>query len=500
METIRTKYLFPCLGAARLRSRVLPTFIAVLNLLSAGQAPAQTFTCLGNHNGSYDNFNDSNDSPFFLGNTLYASLHQLVLSGNTFYCVAPGGDEADYSGALYAVSTDGTGFTWLYNFTPYSHYASPFYVNADGAFPNAPLILSGATLYGTAYRGGAPAAGTVFAVSTNGTGFTVLFTSYGYPQAGLILSGNTLYGTASGGPYGGLGAVFAVNTNGTGFTNLYYFTGRSDGAGPQAGLLLSGNTLYGTSRGDSSNAGTVFALKTNGTGFTILHSFAALDPNTGTNSDGANPTAGLMLLGNTLYGTASGGGSSGNGTVFSVRTNGTGFTNLHSFTAIDPDTGTNSDGAVPLCPISYTGQHLVWNDVSRRQFVSRQQFGRWHAVQHFVRAATDHRSFRNHGHFVLADQRRRVRLHGLHIAIHHQRGFNRDLEHQFNRAGRRRRTEHRHQSHHRRPAILPPGTIKRTVKICLCTSLKKTLLCHRRGRPTVHSVEPNNIRNIRVKT
>jgi len=50
----------------------------------------------------------------------------------------------------------------------------------------------------------------------------------------LILSGNTLYGTASrGGSYGsyGGGTVFAVNTDGTGFTNLHSLT-YSDGANP----------------------------------------------------------------------------------------------------------------------------------------------------------------------------------------------------------------------------------------------------------------------------
>jgi uncharacterized repeat protein (TIGR03803 family) len=317
---VKTKNLF-----------LLAALIAVLNWLSVGQASAQTFTSLGNFNRSYDNFNFSNDSPFFLGNTLYASLHQLVLSGNTFYCVAPGSTEYLYSGALYSVSTDGTGFTNLYNFTTYSHYVSPFYVNADGALPNAPLILSGATLYGTAYLGGWAGAGTVFAVSTNhggnfsGTGFTVLHTNYDYPQAGLILSGNTLYGTTSGGPYGGLGAVFAVNTNGTGFTNLYKFTGSSDGANPQARLLLSGNTLYGTaSGGGSSGNGTVFSVKTDGTGFTNLHSFAPLDPTYYTNSDGAVPLGPLAIQGNTLYGTTSQGGSLsqgsslGGGTLFSI--------------------------------------------------------------------------------------------------------------------------------------------------------------------------------------
>ena len=52
--------------------------------------------------------------------------------------------------------------------------------------------------------------------------------------------------------------------------------------------------------------------------FTTLHSFTAINPNTYANSDGANPVAGLILSGNTLYGTTVYGGSSGSGTVFSL--------------------------------------------------------------------------------------------------------------------------------------------------------------------------------------
>jgi uncharacterized repeat protein (TIGR03803 family) len=60
----------------------------------------------------------------------------------------------------------------------------------------------------------------------------------------------------------------------------------------------------------------VFAVHTDGTGFTNLYSFTATSANT--NSDGARPYAGLILSDNTLYGTASVGGSSGYGTVFSL--------------------------------------------------------------------------------------------------------------------------------------------------------------------------------------
>src|SRR5882724_4897951 len=97
-----------------------------------------------------------------------------------------------------------------------------------------------------------------------------------YPQASLVLLGNTLYGTASYGGQFGNGTVFAVKTDGTGFTNVHSLTG-SDGAAPFAGLVLSGNILYGTgSRGGGGTDGTVFAINTDGTGFTNLHTFTKL--------------------------------------------------------------------------------------------------------------------------------------------------------------------------------------------------------------------------------
>ncbi len=167
-----------------------------------------------------------------------------------------------------------------------------------------------------------------------------------YPTYGpLILSGNTLYGTTIGAGFGGTGTgygtAFAVNTDGSGFTTLYSFTAPSsssfpyinnDGAVPVGGLVLSNNILYGTTfEGGISGYGTVFALNTNGTGFTNLYNFTAAPAPSGINSDGAFPHAGLMLSGNTLYGTTSSGGGSGYGTVFALNTDGTAFTNLYSF-------------------------------------------------------------------------------------------------------------------------------------------------------------------------
>lgn len=236
---------------------------------------------------------------------------------------------------------------------------------SGGSGPSAGLVLSDNTLYGTVNGGGAGGAGAVFALNTDGTGLRILHsftaTSDGAdPFAGLVISGNTLYGTARYGGAYGHGTVYRVNTDGTGFTNLYSFTGGNDGDYPDARLTLSGDTLYGTTgSGANAGSGTVFKINTDGTRFANLHRFAALPaPLTGTNSDGANPGASLLLLGDTLYGTAGYGGSAGSGAVFKVNTDGTGFTNLHHFSAIAAPYSPNSDGAFPRAKLISSGSTL----------------------------------------------------------------------------------------------------------------------------------------------
>src|SRR5437870_9709810 len=81
------------------------------------------------------------------------------------------------------------------------------------------------------------------------------------------------------------------------FTNLHSFTGGGDGAVPYGGLILSGDTLYGTASGGCSGSGAVFKINTNGTEITSLHCLS------GGGGDGRQPIAGLILSGNTLYGT-----------------------------------------------------------------------------------------------------------------------------------------------------------------------------------------------------
>ena len=99
--------------------------------------------------------------------------------------------------------------------------------------------------------------------------------------------------------------------------------GGTNGQSPECTLVLSGNTLYGTTYEGASAQGTVFKVNTDKTGFMVLHTFTG-----GTN--GANSAAGLVLSGNMLYGRRLM-ANFGDGIVFKVNTDGTGFADMHDF-------------------------------------------------------------------------------------------------------------------------------------------------------------------------
>ncbi len=290
---------------------------------------------------------------------------ELLLSGQTLYgSAAFGGTYGD--GTIYKVNIDGSGFTTLHAFT-----------NLDGASPIEHLTLSGSTLYGSTSQGGVGSGG-VFAVNTDGTGFRNLhiFSALttlanglltnadgANPYGGLVQSGNTLYGAASVGGYSGSGAIYSMNTDGSHFTNLYNFTAlqnfetNSDGANPNGSLFLSGGVLYGTAgAGGAHGNGTVFKIKTDGTGFSVLHNFTATVGTT--NTDGSQIYDGVILSGGVLYGNASAGGNFGNGTVFKVNTDGTGFAILHHFSAANGSFSTNADGTYPYATLMISGNTL----------------------------------------------------------------------------------------------------------------------------------------------
>ncbi|MGO9017794.1 MAG: choice-of-anchor tandem repeat GloVer-containing protein [Syntrophobacteraceae bacterium] len=285
----------------------------------------------------------------------------LTLSGSTLYGMTPSGG-ANGSGTIFQINTNGKGYKVLYSFGT---------VTNDGANPNGSLTLSGSTLYGMTSQGGTNGLGTIFQINAT-TGYQVLYNFAGYPNDGanpngsltLSLSGSTLYGmTSQGGAYYG-GTIFQISTNGSGYQVLYSFGGvANDGTNPGGSLSLSGSTLYGmTTQGgaytsvSASNSGfvgngTIFSFSLGGTVDQVLYSFAGY-PN-----DGNNPYGDLTLSGSTLYGMTPWGGANGYnngygyGTIFQINTDGTGYLDLYSFTG-------GSDGMSPLGSFTLSGSKL----------------------------------------------------------------------------------------------------------------------------------------------
>ena len=188
----------------------------------------------------------------------------------------------------------------------------------DGSLPASQLTVAGGYLYGTTESGGTYDLGTVFRITPAGDENVVYSLKAPSEEARspghLVHAFGSLYGTTGGGGHG-FGTVYRVRPDGA-KKNLYAFMGAGDGAYPSAGLTQAGGVFYGTTAyGGANGQGTVFSVTPAGIK-TTLYSFAG-------GADGANPLARLTLVGNTLYGTTwHGGGTAcgglGCGTVFAI--------------------------------------------------------------------------------------------------------------------------------------------------------------------------------------
>ncbi len=268
----------------------------------------------------------------------------LTLSSSTLYGMTYNGGYNN-NGTVFKINTDGSGFSLVHAFAA---------DNSEGRLPYGSVTLSGSTLYGMTYSGGANSRGTAFKVNTDGSGFGLLrvfsatATDGRYSHNSFTIDGATLYGMTTSGGSDNDGNVFRMNTDGSGFNNLHEFAGApGDGRRPNGDLLLVGSTLYGTTRfGGGDDYGTVFKVNTDGTGFSLLHEFD------GTASDGRDPYGALTLAGSTLYGMTYSGGANDMGAVFKMNTDGTGFIILHHFA------GGDSDGRYPSGSLTLSGSTL----------------------------------------------------------------------------------------------------------------------------------------------
>ncbi len=241
-------------------------------------------------------------------------------------------------GTIFNIETDGTGFATVHHFG----------LNTDGRNPPVALTHASSKIWGMTTNGGSSGSGTIFSLNEDGTGYSIEhnFTQNLTISAGQLLEhGGKLWGTTSnGGANIWYGVVFSINTDGSGYTTVYDFD-LTSGAYPKAGLVISNNRFWGhTNGGGSSSKGVVFSLALDGSDYQVEHTFTGSD---GDFSDSKK----LLVDGNKLWGLRTYGGTSMEGTVFSIDNDGTNFTKAHDFGS--------SDGIAPSSSILKVG-NMYW--------------------------------------------------------------------------------------------------------------------------------------------
>jgi uncharacterized repeat protein (TIGR03803 family) len=232
----------------------------------------------------------------------------LVLGGSGKFYGTTGMGGSGGNGTLFRITSAGA-LTTIDSFTG----------GSDGGHPLDTLVQAASGLfYGTTRVGGTNNAGVMFSISPSNV-FTALYslasaTDGGNPVGGLAQGINqNLYGVAPGGGAFGYGTVFEMTPSGSSFTTLHSFTGGADGASPFATLTLANDgNFYGTTNsGGAFGNGTIFQI-TGAGALTTLYSFTG-------GVDGANPSGGLLqATDGILYGATAGGGTNGDGTVYSL--------------------------------------------------------------------------------------------------------------------------------------------------------------------------------------
>ncbi|SHH25933.1 Por secretion system C-terminal sorting domain-containing protein [Chryseolinea serpens] len=255
-------------------------------------------------------------------------VHQQFLvadAGNTYDIVgATSNGGANGTGTVYAMNSEGADFNIIKSFSA-----------QNGGLPEAGLTKgTDGRLYGNLYAGGKYGNGQIIRLEADGTGYTVLHdlidAEGSSPFGNLIQASNgDLYGLTSKGGTFDWGTIFKLKTDGTGFTVLHSFSYTAEGSSPLGGLLqASDGKLYGMTRYGFYGSGTIFSIQADGSAYTTIFSLTEAAPT----KSGTYPRGDLIQgADGFLYGTLLQGGANNKGTLFKIKTDGSGFAKLVDF-------------------------------------------------------------------------------------------------------------------------------------------------------------------------
>lgn len=241
----------------------------------------------------------------------------------------------------------------------------------SGGYAISPLLQDAqGRFFGSRITGGAGGFGDVFRTEEDASGLTPLhefpaFAGDGKTPGGLLLAQDgRLYGGTTSGGTGGLfgdgGVLYRMNTDGSDYTILRHLDTQTDGRHAAAALIQdAGGVLYGVLRnggtatvGEGGN-GTVFKMNPDGTGFTVLHVFISpvIIP---ASTDGYDPRDTLIEgPDGMLYGTTALGGTAGRGTIFRIGKHGSGYQIIRHFQ-------NDSQGSAPESRLFYGGDGYLY--------------------------------------------------------------------------------------------------------------------------------------------
>ena len=172
-------------------------------------------------------------------------------------------------------------------------------------------------VYGLTYDGfcSSGETGTIFVIDPGGsvrTVYTFLSSAGCYFSSLVKGSDGRFYVTSRSGGAHGFGAIFAIDAAGM-LTTIHSFAGGTlgDGSGPAGLIQASDGRLYGTTSGGGQfGGGTVYALDLTGH-YQVLHSFTGSNPSTAPGSDLLEASDGNLYgvtpVGSMLFGIDSGG-------------------------------------------------------------------------------------------------------------------------------------------------------------------------------------------------
>lgn len=236
-------------------------------------------------------------------------------------------------GTIYSVFKDGSGFVVHHQFTA-----------ATGITPESKLVYFDGKLFGTTTQGGDHDKGVLFCINSDGSDYRVLR----HFDDGIGMWSQTPGGNISITSNGRIFGAFRDFYQAPSFSNYYlykidtsgknfepFFIGsnvniqRFNGEYGQDPLLLNDDEIFLiTSQFGRNDGGVLNHVDTSGSGNDIFHF--------GNSPNGFRPNGGVIRASDgKLYGTTTIGGVDGNGVVYSMNVDGTGYVRLHQFIDIE---------------------------------------------------------------------------------------------------------------------------------------------------------------------